>query len=123
MIYTATVNYIRLIFFVLLEAHFFAGAAESCPDIENRQNELIAIDKTRTKKADKNFWIRSIKLLNIIIKNANIEIKEIDEQYLAKVYWNYFENCYSEGNSCSWTLLCNCGSCSTIQKVVNSTPQ
>ena len=91
--------------------------------VRTRQNELIAIDKTRTKKADENFWIRSSKLLNIIIKSANIEIKQIDKQYLTKVYWNYFENCYSEVNSCSWTLLCNCGSCNTIQKVINSTPQ
>ena len=88
-----------------------------------RQNELTAIDKTRTKKADKNFWIRSSKLLNIIIKSANIEIKQIDKQYPTKVYWNYIENCYSEVNSCSWTLLCNCGSCNTIQKLVNSTSQ
>ena len=88
-----------------------------------RQNELIAIDKTRTKKVYENFWIRSSKLLNIIIKSANIEIKQIDKQYLTKVYWNYVENCYSEVNSCPWTLLCNCGSCNTIQKVVNSTPQ
>ena len=91
--------------------------------VNTRQNELIAIDKTRTKKADENFWIRSSKLLNIIIKRANIEIKQIDKQYLTKVYWNYFENCYSEVNSFSWTLLCNCGSCNAIQKVVNSTPQ
>ena len=91
--------------------------------VNTRQNELIAIDKTRTKKADENFWIRSSKLLNITVKNANIEIKQIDKQYLTKIYWNYFENRNSEVNSCSWTLLCNCGSCNTIQKVVNSTPQ
>ena len=41
--------------------------------VNTQQNELIAIDKTRTKKADENFWIRSSKLLNIIIKSANIE--------------------------------------------------
>ena len=91
--------------------------------VNTRQNELIAIDKTRTKKADENFWIRSSKLLNIIIKSANIEIKQIDKQYLTKIYWNYFENCYFEVDSCSWTLLCNCGRCNKIQKVVNSTPQ
>ena len=61
----------------------------------------MSIDKTRTKKADENFWIRSSKLLKIIIESANIEIKQIDKQYLTKVYWNYFENCYSEVNSCS----------------------
>ena len=91
--------------------------------VNNRQNELIAIDKPCTKRADGNCWIRSSKLLNIIIKSANIEIKQIDKQNLTKYYWNYFRNCYSEVNSCSWTLLCNCGSCNTIQKVVNSTPR
>ena len=47
--------------------------------VNTRQNELIATEKTCTKKAEKNFWIRSSKLLNIIIKTANIEIKQIDK--------------------------------------------
>ena len=54
--------------------------------VKTRQNELIAIDQTRTKKADENFLIRSSKLLNIIIKSTNIEIKQTDKQYLKKVY-------------------------------------
>ena len=84
------------------------------------QNELIEIEKFRTKKADENFWTRSSRLLNIIRKCANIELENINKQFLTKLYWNYFEKQYSEANSCSWSLLCNCGNCNPVQKVDHS---
>ena len=37
----------------------------------------INIEKTRTKKADENFWKRSSRLLNIITKKTNYEINEL----------------------------------------------
>ena len=43
-----------------------------------RQNESIAVDKSRTKKSDKYFWLRSSKVRNIISKSTNIELKSID---------------------------------------------
>ena len=43
--------------------------------VNTQRNELIAIDKTRKKKTEENFWVRSSKLLNIILKSANIEPK------------------------------------------------
>ena len=88
--------------------------------INTRQNELIEIEKFRTKKADENFWTRSSRLLNIIRKCANIELEDINKQFLTKLYWNYFEKQYSEANSCSWSLLCNCGNCNPVQKVDHS---
>ena len=57
--------------------------------VNTRQNDLIAIDKTCTQKTDENFWIICRKLLNIIIKSANNEIRQIDKQYQTKNYWNY----------------------------------
>ena len=62
-------------------------------DINTRQtsgNE-INIEKTRTKKADENFWKRSSRLLNIITKKTNYEISELTKPVLTKIDWKFFE--------------------------------
>ena len=48
--------------------------------LSTRQNELITINKTRTRKADKNFWKRTSYLLNIIRKVGNVDLDQIDKR-------------------------------------------
>ena len=84
--------------------------------LSTRQNELITINKTRTRKADENFWKRTSYLLNIIRKVGNVDLEQIDKKYLTKIYWNYFKS-YSEVNLCSWAFNCSCGHCNPVQKL------
>ena len=76
----------------------------------------IYIEKTRTKKAEENFWKRSSRLLNIITKKTNYEISELTKPVLTKIYWKFFEQS-SEINSCTWKIICNCGNCNPMQKI------
>ena len=85
--------------------------------LSTRQNELITINKTRTRKADENFWKRTSYLLNIIRKVGNVDLDQIDKKYLAKIYCNYFFKSYSEVNLCSWAFNCSCGHCNPVQKL------
>ena len=85
--------------------------------LSTRQNELITINKTRTRKADENFWKRTSYLLNIIRKVGNVDLDQIDKKYLTKIYWNYFFKSYSEVNLCSWAFNCSCGHCNPVQKL------
>ena len=85
--------------------------------LSTRQNELITINKTRTRKADENFWKRTSYLLNIIRKVGNVNLDQIDKKYLTKIYWNYFFKSYSEVNLCSWAFNCSCGHCNPVQKL------
>ena len=48
--------------------------------LSTRQNELITINKTRTRKADENFWKRTSYLLNIIRKVGNVDLDQIDKK-------------------------------------------
>ena len=54
--------------------------------MNTQETELIAIDKSRTKKTKRNFWMISRKPLNIIDKCTNLELKDIDKQFLRKTY-------------------------------------
>ena len=81
------------------------------------ENELITINKTRTRKADENFWKRTSYLLNIIQKVGNVDLDQIEKKYLTKIYWNYFFKNYSEVNLCSWAFNCSCGHCNPVQKL------
>ena len=85
--------------------------------LSTRQNELITINKTRARKADENFWKRTSYLLNIIRKVGNVDLDQIDQKYLTKIYWNYFFKSYSEVNLCSWAFNCSCGHCNPMQKL------
>ena len=87
-------------------------------DIKTRQTSgnQINIEKTRTKKADENFWKRFSRLLNIITKKTNYETSELTKPVLFKIFWNFFER-YSEINSCTWRIICNCGNCNSMQKI------
>ena len=85
--------------------------------LSTRQNELITINKTRTRKADENFWKKTSYLLNIIRKIGNVDLDQIDKKYLTKIYWNYFFKSYSEVNLCSWAFNCSCGHCNPVQKL------
>ena len=44
-----------------------------------RQNEQITIPKTRTRKADENFWKRASYLLNLIQKVGKVDREQIDK--------------------------------------------
>ena len=72
----------------LLQGNYNIQLSIKLNAMNTQQNELIAIDKSHTKKKDENFWARSNKVLNIISKCTNIELKDIDKQFLTKVYWN-----------------------------------
>ena len=85
--------------------------------LSTRQNELITINKARTRKADENFWKRTSYLLNIIRKVGNVDLDQIDKKYLTKINWNYFFKSYSEVNLCSWAFNCSCGHCNPVQKL------
>ena len=83
---------------------------------DTRQSEEYEITKHRLKKTDENFWTRTTRLLNIITKHT--KETELTKQFLTKLYKDYFKTNYTEAESCTWRILCSCGSCNPAKKIV-----
>ena len=82
----------------------------------NQKLELPNVEKTRTRKADENFWKRSSQLYSMIKKEYN-QNETLNKSIITKLYWNYFSQSYDADNSCSWILFCACGHCNPVQKI------
>ena len=71
--------------------------------------------KHRLHKSDKNFFFRAAKLFNIISRTTE---KPMTKKLLTEMYQNYFHRSYNELDSCTWRILCNCGICNPMKKLV-----
>ena len=82
-----------------------------------RQQTELYIPQQRLKKCDENFWIRAPKLLNLVQRSlfAN-EI--INKKRIAKLYHAFFRDRFNEIDSYSWRVLCPCGNCNPLKKLV-----
>ena len=82
---------------------------------ETRQKQEFELPKHRLHKSDENFFFRATKLFNIISRTTE---KPMTKKLLREMYQNYFHRSYNELDSCTWRLLCNCGICNPMKKLV-----
>ena len=82
---------------------------------ETRQKQEFELPKHRLQKTDKNFFFRAAKLYNIIRRTTE---KPLTKKLLTEMHQNYFHRSYNELDSCTWRLLCNCGICNPMKKLV-----
>ena len=82
---------------------------------ETRQKQEFELPKHRLHKSDENFFFRATKLFNIISRTTE---KPMTKKLLTEMYQNYFHRSYNELDSCTWRLLCNCGICNPMKKLV-----
>ena len=82
---------------------------------ETRQNNEFEIPKHRLRKCDENFWTRATRLYNIVRKTTD---KPLSKKLLTQLYTSFFHRRYNELDSCSWRILCNCGNCNPLKKLV-----
>ena len=82
---------------------------------ETRQKQEFELPKLRLHKSDENFFFRATKLFNIISRTTE---KPMTKKLLTEMYQNYFHRSYNELDSCTWRLLCNCGICKPMKKLV-----
>ena len=82
---------------------------------ETRQKQEFELPKHRLHKSDENFFFRATKLFNIISRTTE---KPMTKKLLTEMYQNYFHRSYNELDSCTWRLLCNCGICKPMKKLV-----
>ena len=82
---------------------------------ETRQKQEFELPKHRLHKSDENFFFRATKLFNIISRTTE---KPMTKKLLTEMYQNDFHRSYNELDSCTWRLLCNCGICNPMKKLV-----
>ena len=102
----------------------FKGKYDICPNefVEINLNDRtrqgsgknILIPKVRKRKGEDNFFYRASYLLNIIVNKLSDSKEDITKKNIAKLYWKFFIAKYDQQNSCSWSVLCNCGNCNPI---------
>ena len=80
-----------------------------------RQCSEFELNKNRISKTDENFWTRAPKLFNILHKQFR---DNPTKKQLTESYFNYFENSYNQLDTCTWRVLCSCGSCNPYQKLM-----
>ena len=76
----------------------------------------LEVTRTRTQKADENFFIRSSILHNMSRALARMSLK-FNKSNLTYLYWNYFTTRYSETNPCTWRIICKCNHCNPTGKL------
>ena len=82
---------------------------------ETRQKQEFELPKHRLHKSDENFFFRAAKLFNIISRTTE---KQMTKKLLTEMYQNNFHRSYNELDSYTWRLLCNCGICNPMKKLV-----
>ena len=83
------------------------------------QRKELAVNSTRKRKTDENF-VRSASILyNILSRHAQYTNVKLNKSSLTNIYWQYFVECYNEKTSCTWRILCLCGSCNPYWKLTN----
>ena len=96
----------------------FKGKYDICPDefVEINLNDRtrqgsgknIQIPKIRKRKGEASY------LLNFTVNKLPDSKEDITKINIAKLYWKFFIAKYDQQNSCSWSVLCNCGNCNPI---------
>ena len=77
----------------------------------------LEVTRTRTQKADENFFIRSSILHNIMSRALARMSLKFNKSNLTYLYWNYFTTRYSETNPCTWRIICKCNHCNPTGKL------
>ena len=82
-------------------------------DVSTRRSArtLFDVETPRLSRSQQNFWYRTPKLANMIGSVVDFFETTGVKQRLTNFYWNYFISSYEHGNSCTWTILCWCTSC------------
>ena len=84
---------------------------------QDARNEL-EIPKVNRNKCSENFFHRTTKLVNILSRKLG-SLEDLNKPKLSYLYRNFFLEQYNELNTCSWRILCSCGSCNPHSKLWN----
>ena len=77
----------------------------------------LEVTRTRTQKADENFFIRSSILHNIMSRALARMSLKFNKSNLTYLYWNYFTTRYSETNPRTRKIICKCNHCNPTGKL------
>ena len=83
---------------------------------QDARNEL-QIPKVNGNECSENFLHRTANLVNISRKLGSLE--DLNKPKLSYLYRNFFPEQCNELSTCSWRILCSCGSCNPHSKLWN----
>ena len=69
-------------------------------------------------KTDDNFFHRTKALHNQMIRKYKIYGHYLNKDRLLKIYWNCFNRFFTPDSNCTWRILCRCGSCNPMSKLI-----
>ena len=81
----------------------------------------IAVQATRLKKSNENFYVRSDTLYSYFSQIVDFENQDYDSVKisLTNTYWKFFKRNFAENNMCMRRFLCWCGNCNPPGKITN----
>ena len=81
----------------------------------------IAVQATRLKKSNANFYVCFNTLYNYFSQNVDFENQDYDslKKSLTHTYWKFFNRNFAENNLCMRRILCWCENCNPQGKLTN----
>ena len=76
--------------------------------------------KNRLNKTNDNFFHRTKALYNQMIRKYKIYGQYRNKDRLLTIYWNFFNRFFTPDNKCTWRILCRCGSCNPMSKLITT---
>ena len=76
----------------------------------------FSVKITRLTKSDDEFFQRTVILYNYVLRA--LKGARPSKTTLTQIYWNFFNKRYSQTDKCTWKILCRCGNCNTMTKLM-----
>ena len=75
------------------------------------------VDKSRLTNTDNNFF-KDQSTLQSNDQKTQIYGQNLNKGRLLKIYWNFFNRFFTPDNNCTCRILCRCGSCNPLSKLI-----
>ena len=76
----------------------------------------FSVKRNRLTKSNDEFFQRTMILYNYVLRA--LKGARPAKTTLTQIYWNFFNKCYSQTDKCIWKILCRCGNCNTMTKLM-----
>ena len=76
----------------------------------------FSVKRNRLTKSNDEFFQRTMILYNYVLRA--LKGARPAKTTLTQIYWNFFNKCYSQTDKCTWKILCRCGNCNTMTKLM-----
>ena len=92
------------------DVSFENNYAYRVPHVTTRASTEVLFIETRPRLriAEQSFWFRTLRLANRLPPTVDVHNLPGLKNRLLRLFWAHFDDRYSESNSCTWRMHCDC---------------